>query len=810
MTARIREEHHLGRKSSGIYPVLVLPLIASLTFGCADGFETDGDGLREQGMYTAQPVTPGVANTTVIKSYPLAPDNRQAFGLAYERSAGPSRLYVSDTQDNKIYVYRAQAGNLVDTGMDINTVQLAKAFIAPRGLAFAKEGNNRFLYALTSNDTNGDGHFANHLWRVDLRTMAADPVNLNASAYEIDGRELFGLAYNSGRVYISYDSSNFATAADQVRRGILRLRVGGAFRWARAKKGDSRAAEKHLPHSGRKVTSANYSRAPSFGLAAASIGSARYLWGTSYHGLLYSADLNSGRGLFYWGSPGKKKIYGLAFGDGYLWAVDRSSTTVQLHQIKMVNDWAVPREGTKRVRHLKMTLTSEAKAKVSSAGVTHNFAKMPPTHRRPHQGYNTKTYSTKTTGKPTVSTRSFDPAGDSSAHQTYTSIRYSHTVAKRGKITSQVELDVWSRPYRHLVYPHLTNSYNLPPLAYTADDSTVYRMTESNAYDAFWAEVKAATRDEYGSAAANSNRAYWRARNIVEYIKEHYTYGNVRDTNAGHHWYNPAAFKLMLPFDTTSGNEKMSCSSSTFALVGVLRYLGIRARWVGTTKSRGGWDSDGNGYLTNGEGATDTSFHRWAEVWMGNVYGWQRFDATPSGSGPREFSQYELMQKITNGVSWKDLVLMAGSGYHAPFYRSDWQSQAYNSVARYHRPSKWKTTTDRAIKWSNACFLNVQSPQQTTLGTSTTTVSWTATGRWDMDAGARLSIFLQEMQAANGGSGYEETGSASKLARNLKPYSGSRTVDLSGAERGKYYRFEIVKEGDTMTGAEGPVFYLQP
>lgn len=779
--------------------------------GCGGSVGPDDDGVSEHGISPPKSENVGVTNTTAVKSYTLSPGNDTPYGLAYDDSLKPPRLYVSDYQHNTIQIYRVGSGQLANVGTVINTDQLATDFKGPRGLAFGSVDRTRFLYALTSNDVDGDGAFANRLWRIDVANLATDSIDLNAPAFEIDGREVFGLAYRSGRVYVSYDTSGIADPVQAVRRGILKLRVadGSNYWWNLTKAGNSRSAEAHLPHSGRAVSS-GYGRAPAFGLAAASVDGSGYLWGTSYHRLLYTAELATGRGLFSWDSPGSKEIYGLAFGGGYLWAVDRSSSAPQIHQIKMTNDWAMPKVGSKRVRHLKMKLASKAVDTVPTARVSHNFAEMPPNNRRRNQGFDKKSVSISTTGKAALSKRTYDPAGDSSARQSYHNISYARYAKNGTTLSSNVELDVWSRPYRHLVYPHLVNTLNSPSAAYTYDDDLVYQMSNNSAYATFWNEVKASVQTEYGTTAAKNTSAYWRARNVMEYIKEHYQYGNVSNTSSGHYYYHPAADKLMLPFDSASGNEKMSCSSSAFALVGMMRYLGIPARWVGTTKSRGGWDSDGNGYSTAGESATDTSFHRWAEVWMGNVYGWQRFDPTPSSDGPREFSQFELMQKAAIGVSWKDLVLTIGSGYHAPFFRDDWQVQAYNAAPRYRSPSSWTNTTARSITWSNACFVDLTSPMTSALHSAATTVKWSASGRWDLDPDAKLSIYLQRMTPQSGGTGYTESGSASLLASRLRPTAGAQLVSLASAASGNYYRFEIVKEGDSRTGTTGPVFYYQP
>ncbi len=808
---------HLGRSSWLV--VLALTLAAcedagvalAPDAGMADGAPAD---LRLDGVTGDTGPGPDLSTATTITGvaavFTLAPANTLAYGLAHDDKATPHRLYVSDYNDHKVYVYGVGAKALaLRAGESFSTSALHKDFVAPRGLALAREGGRRLLFAVTSSDTDKDGLFHSRLWRVDLDKGTVDYLDLVQNVMGLSGAEAFGLAHRGGRLLVSYDTSKLKGVA-QVRRGILRLRVSeGAAPdnwWTRAKNGDKAAVEAHLPHSGRKVTSGYYPRAPSFGLAAGAVEGAEILWGTSYHKYLYAADGKTGRGLFHWWSPGARAIYGLAFGDRHLWAVDRISGADRVYKIRTDGAWTAPLSGTRHVRHLLMEIASSANVAQNNAGVRHNFASVHTSKMRPSQGDDPSGATVITKGAAAkAQLLTYLPAGDASSTQRYRSAVFTGAVTPGQDLKTSVNQDFWTSSRRLFVYPHKVDTKAPPPAGYTADCSTVYKKTDKAAYSAFWGAVQQAMSAEYGLAAAASASPYWRARNIMELILERHDYGNVNNPLNGHFTYNPANLKLKLALDDVKGNEKMSCSTSTFAMAGVLRYLGIPARWIGTTKRRGGWDANKDGYLGKGEGAVDTSFHRWPEVWLGKTYGWQRFDPTPPGDGPRELSQYELMAKSAQGVGWTDLVLQVGSGKHEPFLRQKDGNQRYNSVPRYDEPLSWTDTRYRKITWGAACYLQITAPSGGTVKTSTPTVTWSAWGRWDMDTKATVSLYRQELDSSG-----KKVGSLVLVAGKLPYKTGSHKASMAGVKSGTYHRFEVRKDGDSETGARGKAFTYSP
>lgn len=786
-------------------------LTATLALACGGGAEVPDAGPNP-GLDLAADTVPALdiklspdasapatgAITGLVKTYPLGASHTQGYGLAYAPDVTPNRLYAADFNDHKIYVYEVGEAALRPLATaDIDTRALDPKFSGPRGLAYARLGTIRTIFVLTSADPDKDKKFTSTLWQITLGNGSpwVKSQDLGSAALGLNGAEVFGLAYRAQQnlLLLSYDTSPRTSAKEQVRNGILKLKVGATF-----------TPVGHMPHSGRKTSGSTYLRAPAFGLAAGTVGGHGHLFATSYNKYLYAADPDTGRGLFHWWSPGNKAIFGLAFGGGHLWALDRVSGPDQIHKVRVAGDWAAATVGARRVRRLSMAIKSTALAAKPTPGVTHNFAMIQPTSRRPNQYVDDKSYKQTLSPGGKVSRLSYDPAGDKNARQEYFSVTYDGQAKTGDALASKVEADFWSADRRHWVYPHLVDRGGTVAKAYLADAKLLYGMHDKATYDKFITALQAAVTAEYGASAAGTQSPYWIARDVMEFILERHDYGNVSDASAGHYGYNPANLKLGLCLDSYESNNKMSCSTSTFAMSGVLRYLGIPTRWVGTTKRRGGWDKDSDGLRTEGEGALDTSFHRWPEVWLGATYGWQRFDPTPPSDGPRELSQYELMARAAQGVRWTDLVLNLGSGIHEPFLHQKDGNQRYNTVPRYTAPLEWTDTLYRAITWSNPCLLKVTGPAPL-VTRANPTVTWTATGRWDLDPAATLSIALQELNASG-----SPTGSRTSLATGVAHGAKSKQVSLVGSKSGATYRIEIRKEGDTETGAMGAPFTYSP
>lgn len=729
---------------------------------------------------------------TVLATWPLAAGNTAAWGLAF-RGGPTQRLYVADENDNEIYVYQRTATGLVELPSEhVFTSALDADFTAPRGVAFEPFGGTPYLYVLTSHDGKlaappaPDRDYASRLWRVDLDTNAVDWLDLDHPNFGIVGLPVHGLEVAGGFAYVSYDTTPLTAVEEPARKGILRLRVAvDAASWSRARRGFG--APRHLPHSGRvtNVTAADPDgvRSPCFGLALHTVNEESFLWGTSYNKYLYVQEAEQGRGLFHIDSPGDQNIYGVAAGDGRIFVVDRISGADQIHELApgiTCND-AVAKNTT--VRHLRLELESVRDTLTWSDTVQHNFATPPATSYRPNQGRDYASFTTSTSRPALVTTIPYDPAGDTSARCYPIEVRYDGMFAAGLPVHSAFDCDVWTSFRRHFVYPHRCNTVGTGASGYTADDWDLYRLSDGAAYTTFVAAVQAAMAAEYGASASATSNPYWIARNVLEYVMEHYDYGNTNDLTVGHRTYHPANFKVELPFDGVANNELMSCSTTTFAMSAVMRWHGLPTRWVATTRRRALADPDGNGFWDNGEQVLDDSYHRWCEVWLGSNYGWQRFDATPMDDGPREMSQFELSSGSACGVDERDLVLHVGSNVVTMFYKQEAETQWYNGVARYGAPTSWSTTRSTYAVWTNPCSLAVLSA--TAVG-GTATVTWTTSGPWSLDYYGRLVV---------------TDASGNALSGEVLWSAGGLSFATSGLTAGSH-ALKLVKVDDPLTGVD--------
>ncbi len=286
------------------------------------------------------PIGTAVASYDLVND-PAGPQNSQPYGLAFDFVHYPRRLYVSDHSQptgDYIFVYQIDAAGLVEL-----TAERIFTFDDPRGLAFAYVNGVPYLYALESN-TGSSGGLVDRLWRYDMVSHVWSNIDLGHPNFGVTGRELLGLEYRQGQVFIGYDTSGMT---DAVRYGILRVKVdvepGGTDWWALAGAADPSAIVGHMANGGRgPFTGTHYERDPCRGLAAMDLDGAFYLWGTSLGSYIYSAEGATGRGIFYFASPPdhdgvrRRQLYDLAFGDNYLWAVERTDDNHPnlIHKIK--------------------------------------------------------------------------------------------------------------------------------------------------------------------------------------------------------------------------------------------------------------------------------------------------------------------------------------------------------------------------------------------------------------------------------------------------------------------------------------------
>ena len=736
------------------------------------------------GLFSSEATSQQPAGS-VIRTSTLSSSNGNAWGLAY-RETSPARLYVSDESDDLIYVYERNSSGITElTAERIDTVALAPDFTEPRGLAFEQFGKDPYLYALTSHENSWhespvdpDRNYASRLWRYNLASGVLASIDLNQAVFEIAGLPVHGLEVKGGVAYISYETTLLDSASKPERMGILRFPVGlHSFNWPLAAMGWVQT--KHMPNSGRVTSSGQ--RSPCFGLGLLQDSESEFLWGTSYHKYLYVQEPDKGRGLFHIDSPGEADIYGVAAGDGSVFVVDRvPGGADQIHEIDpgLSSNSSVQKDKT--VRHVRFELESSPNTLRLSDQVYHTFASPPAVSYRPNQNRDYSSFLFQCNRAASVVTAAYDPAGDTSARCYPKRATIAVPMMASQSVCSSFEFDVCTSFRRQFVYPDRCNTFGSVPSGYLADSTSLYGLSDTVAFGTFVANMQADLAAEYGASASTTNR-YWLARDVLEYIKERYDYGNTGGT------YHPANTKVVLPFDGIASNELLSCSSSTFVFSAVMRWLNVPTRWVATTRRRSIDDANGDGYWSGSELAIDESYHRWAEVYLGSNYGWQRFDPTPSNSGPRDLSQFELTDSSACGVSNSDLVMHVGSVVVTDFYRQNKSTQWYNAVSRYSSPSYWQDELVTYAEWSNPCSLTLGAP--TVFGTNAT-ISWSTVGPWDLDYYGKLVV---------------RDASGNDLSSAVSYRNGAVTFSIAGLAAG-FHQLSLVKQEDSKTGADFTIY----
>jgi len=768
---------------------------------------------------SADPIGTAVATYNIVNV--TAPVNDHPYGLAFDSLHYPHRLYVSncDTISSGsalIFVYEIGSAGLTD----LSSERIGAKCDNPRGLAIAYVDNVEYLYYLESNSVSGGGS-GNFLWRYDMLHKLWDTVDLNSPIFGVDNRELLGLEYYNGDVFIGYDTAGMT---DDVRHGILQLKVvtesGGTDWWSLAKAADPSVIVADLPNSGRGPWPGTaYDRDPCRGLAAMVLGDTFYLWGTTLGCNIYSADGVTGRGLFYFESPpytdGKRyySLYDLAFGDNYLWAVERiDGNHNAIHKIKVATDFDVPLQSGRHVRRITMTLHQDSTGGIglgrSPNGVLHSYMLPNSYALRPNQDRDLASLTDWGSKAFVVDSSTYDPAGDTSSEQEKRDVHFTSTWPAK-ELDSNQTIDVWTSDYQNFVYPHLCSTASVPSADYltTSGSDSKYingLNTSATTYGSFMSEVNATMVAEYGPTAISTN-PYWIARNISEFLREHFNYGPLAkaDMKPGEGVWNPVQYKLQRYLEGDVDHDLLTCSSTAFVTEALCRSVSVPARWVGTTRFRDSfknsygdtvsWDTDGDGLMGSSEGSHDQDYHRWAEVWLGPTYGWQRFDGTPDDT-LYEQSQWDMMGLCAHGVDANDLVTTVGKGYYDGMYDSVKKMQKYNTCGHYDS-KKWKLgdeTKDpdtKAIYWTVPCYVFVNTPSNPQSG-PTINLTWTLGGRWDLDPDATVSIYAFRLGATD----------LIELATGIDPAAGSATVSTNTFYDGYLYELYLIKDGDEITG----------
>ena len=773
------------------------------------------------GAIVAGPKAPLIGESEKI--YDLPSENTEIRGLAFDDiSPEAPRLFVLD-RSGKIFVYklkRSERANLDELTL-LDTYDLPREgdspLTNPRGLAFALDDGKPILYFL--NWDHSVSEIKSQLWRCDFTNKVFTDINLTLHPFRIGEREVLDLTIDNGKILICFDASGYKDNNLRVARGIIQLQ------WDQ---GDDGKLEfiKHMPDSGEYT---------SRGLAAMNFEGFRYLWATAGSDLIYSAQADTGRGLFHFDRPKStdesQPLWGLAFGNGALWVPESVDGADRVHRVNVTKNLDASTIGPRKLRHLTMTIETRPEKDCPTPGAVYHYYSRPYPHENmPNQGTWPETEQVEdVSGVPNATIKPFvyDPAGDTSSRQYMTLVEYADAPARTYK--SKYELDLWMGPYRKYVYPHRVNR-NIDALAgtnYLEDDPNLFNLADKGSYGGFFKRVQAHIEEKYGVQADMQN-PYWVARNALEYIQDHYYYPSrphrkpaTVDYDNHHYDANPGNLKIALsdrPYDKT---QITACSGTSVMLAGAMRYLGFEARWLGTGNEVAPslWDDNHNGLLDAGESATVTSGHRYTQVWLGSHYGWICFDATPAKPDFMDYdpvppikSQWRYMNRAARGhIKDVRIVFNVGSGLFLPLYR-DFEydetlavdnncggDQRYNIQGRFEKPELWKLARHR-LSVTNVCFIDdvtLSGPD------NKKQVTWKLKGPWERDLDATVSIYLEQVDP-----GSKKARDIARLARAI-PYNAQTAVVNLSKYNGAGYRIMLRKDGDSETGGCSKTFDLK-
>jgi len=758
--------------------------------------------------------------------YTLAGENTEVRGLAIDaRSSETSRLFALD-QSGKIFTYRLDQSNkagidtleLLDTH-DLTTGAGKTGLASPRGLAFVVEDGRDIFYFL--NWVELEDEVQSQLWRHDIDQGLSSSVDLSLYMFRIGDREVLGLACEDGQILVSFDASGYTDQNLRVQRGIIRLK------WNPAVNGNLEFV-RHLPDSGTS---------PSRGLACMELDGARYLWATVGNDHVYCAEAQTGRGLFFFDRPQSDEesvsCWGMAFGADALWVSENVTGPDRVHRVNVTKNPDASWEGPRILRHLTMTIKTKPETESQAPGAVYHYYSRPYGYEHLHnQGIwpeSETLLDVSAAPNAILKNLSYDPAGDASSRQYMSCVEYANAPAKA--YSSQYEIDLWTNAYKKFVYPHRVDECceELNGVNYLADDPDLFNLSDTETYSAFVERVKSHIEKKYG-ARADMRNLYWAARNVVEYIQDHYYYPSrpkrkpaTVDYDRKHYDANPGNLKIELSAREYDKSQIIACSGTSVMVAGAMRHLGIPARWLGTGTQRAPdtWDDDGNGLLDPEETAPCTNGHRYTQVWLGSHYGWICFDATPSKPESNDYdpppplqSQWRYMNRAASGHrTEKRIVFNVGSALCRPLYR-DFEydatlaidnncggDQRYNLQGRFEKPELWTLASHR-IMLKNVCFIKdvtVSGPMDKTR------ITWELEGAGDKTPEATVSVYLQQPNADTDADGPQDV---AKVAKAVPCRSKSVVADLSEYS-GKRFRVIIRKDGDSETGGQSETFDIE-
>lgn len=755
--------------------------------------------------------------------FTLAQDNTEIRGLAFDdRAKDNSRLYVLDNS-KKIFVYQMKLSSRErsDELEYLYSVELpvradGSLMESPRGLALSTENGQRIFYFLNWYKS-GRG-VKSELWRFNAEAKTATSVDLSLYSFRIGEREVLSVAFANGKILVSFDASGYKDQSLRVQRGIILLRWNYTA-------GEDCEFVKHLPDSGIDA---------SRGLAFMNLEGGQYFWATVGNDFIYVAEASAGRGLFHFRRPRSVEenlpIWGLTFGNEALWVPEPVDGPDRIHRVNVTRNLDVAQKGPRILRHLVMTISTEPEMKggANPGKVFHYYSRPYSQEQMGNQGIWPETEKFQDTSQAPnarLKIQTHDPASDGSSRQYFAVVEYENAPAR--SYSSRYEIDIWTNSYRTFVYPHRVNK-NIDTLKgknYLADDPVLYDLKDTRTYDEFLNRVKAHINKKYGIEADLEN-PYWAARNVLEYIQDNYYYPSrpkrkpaTVDYDRKHYDANPANLKLELSNRDYDKTQIIACSGTSVMMAGVMRRLGIPARWLGTATEQGpeDWDANGNGLLDGDEMAPCSNGHRYSQIWLGSNYGWTCFDATPTLPEDLDYdpvpplqSQWRYMNRAAAGhLKDKRIVFNVGSELVQPLCR-DFEyderlavdnncggDQRYNLQGRFEKPELWKLAR-HSISVRNVCFIEditLSGPKEEK------EVSWKLVGPWERDPDAKLFFILQQRDSRG------EVKFIAVLKKGVLYNARGIKVDLSSFS-GKGFRLIVRKEGDEATGGLSEWFDL--
>lgn len=763
-------------------------------------------------------------------------------GMTYGEDGSDKCLYILDRNNKQILVYTISQDS--ESLILKNVIPLKKARLTnPRGLVYSKENNSDVFYLLDYAKIRNT--IINRLYRYDSDRNDLTYVSLTDKAYDIESKEVFGLTRQNDNIFLSFDPSDYPDQVVRIRRGILKISVrdnrdqlntikknstGRPSAWENALAGQP-LISKHLPGPGKAAQGDNVES--SLALAAMNMDGADYLWGTVGSESIYLIDSKTGRGIFFFDMPGSKesdKIYhsGIAFGAGHLWAAEPKTGGSVVHRINVLENLDLPYEGPKRFREVRMRLTSVIKDKVETprGQVFHTFLHPFPEEVLGRQGVIPNSIHISDLTNVTdcrIEHLYLNPGNDPASRQDYTLVTYSADLHPDiRKYETDFGIRVWTREYKHFIYPHLVNGDSGPKgTTYLEDDDVLFKYKEKpEIYKSFIQRVKDFTISEYGIEPEMDN-PYWVSRNITEYVMENYHYPKdeegfyaTYDFEKGNYNSNPGNLKAELSADDIYTDNIMACSGTGAMLCGALRSIGIPATWIGVSQEQNWevWDTeDKDEFLEFNEESAVGNGHRYNHVWLGDYYKWQRFDATPMrpdgvefDKKPKEVSQWDLMLRSASGVESHRVIHTIQSEFwanlHQPFadceeHVNSCGATRYNLLGTYTYPEDFKlsynTIRFRAIQFINNVNVDINEFRSAS-------ISWDLKGEWCLDPDAKLNVVLEKKED-NADCKINKYKKLKVLSGNIPLKQTTVEYDFSELISGKY-RVKVVKVGDPATG----------